>query len=57
MPPTYYTLDEIASRMQKSPLKMRNMIKKLQDAGFVASPTSFNPNGFRTDCSIDEIII
>jgi len=56
MPPTYYTLDEIASRMQKSPLKMRNMIKKLQDAGFVASPTSLNPNGFRTDCSIDEII-
>jgi len=42
--------------MQKSPLKMKNMIKKLQDAGFVASPTSLNPNGFRTDCSIDEII-
>jgi len=56
MPPTYYTLDEIASKMQKSPLKMKNMIKKLQDAGFVASPTSLNPNGFRTDCSIDEII-
>jgi len=56
MPPTYYTLDEIASKMQKPPLKMKNMIKKLQDAGFVASPTSLNPNGFRTDCSIDEII-
>ena len=56
MPATYYTLDEIASKMQKSPLKMKNMIKKLQDAGFVASPTSLNPNGFRTDCSIDEIL-
>ena len=43
MPATYYTLDEIASKMQKSPLKMKNMIKKLQDAGFVASPTSLNP--------------
>ena len=32
------------------------MIEKLQDAGFVASPTSLNPTGFRTDCSIDEII-
>ena len=56
MPATYYTLDEIASKMQKSPLKMKNAIKKLQDAGFVASPTSLNPNGFRADCSIDEII-
>ena len=56
MPSTYYTLDEIASKMQKSPLKMKNMIKKLQDAGFAASPTSLNPNGFRTDCKIDEIL-
>jgi len=32
------------------------MIEKLQDAGFTASPTSLNPTGFRTDCSIDEII-
>ena len=56
MPPIYYTLDEIASKMKKSPLKMKNMIIKLQDAGFVASTTSLNPNGFRTDCSIDEIL-
>jgi len=35
---------------------MKDMIKILQDAGFVASPTSLNPNGFRKDCSIDEII-
>jgi len=56
MPSTYYTLDEIASKMQKSPLKMKNAIKKLQDAGFVASPTSLNPTGFRTDCRIDEIL-
>ena len=56
MPATYYTLDEIASKMQKSPLKMKNAIKKLQDAGFVASPTSLNPTGFRTDCRIDGIL-
>ena len=56
MPPTYYTLDEIASKMQKAPLRMKNMIKKIQDAGFVASTTSLNPTGFRTDCRIDEII-
>ena len=56
MPATYYTLDEIASKMQKSPLKMKNAIKKLQDASFMASPTSLNPTGFRTDCRIDEIL-
>jgi tRNA (guanine26-N2/guanine27-N2)-dimethyltransferase len=56
MSATYYTLDEIASKMQKSPLKMKNAIKKLQDAGFMASPTSLNPTGFRTDCRIDEIL-
>jgi len=56
MPSTYYTLDEIASKMQKAPLKMKNMIKKLQDAGFLASPTSLNPTGFRTNCMIDKII-
>ena len=52
----YYTLDEIASKMQKAPLKMKNMIKKLQDAGFLASPTSLNPTGFRTNCTIDKIV-
>ncbi len=56
MPSTYFTLDEIASKMQKAPLKMKNMIKKLQDAGFLASPTSLNPTGFRTDCTIDKIV-
>jgi len=56
MPPTYFTLDEIASKMQKAPLKMKNMIKKLQDAGFLASPTSLNPTGFRTNCTIDKIV-
>jgi tRNA (guanine26-N2/guanine27-N2)-dimethyltransferase len=52
----YYTLDEVASKMQKAPLKMKNMIKKLQDAGYLATPTSLNPTGFRTDCTIDKII-
>jgi tRNA (guanine26-N2/guanine27-N2)-dimethyltransferase len=56
MPPTYYTLDEIASKMQSAPLKMKNAIKILQDEGFLASPTSLNPTGFRTDCRIDNII-
>ena len=55
MPVTYYTLDDIASKMKRSPLKIKNAIKKLQDAGFIASPTSLNPTGFRTDCNIDDM--
>ena len=56
MPPTYYTLDEIASKMQRAPIKIKNAIKILQDGGFISSPTSLNPTGFRTDCRIDKIV-
>ena len=56
MPGTYFTLDEIAERMKGSPLKLRNALTKLSESGFVSSPTSFNPTGFRTNAKINEII-
>ena len=56
LPPTYYTLDEIASRMKSAPLKLENAIRKLQDSGFNASRTSLNPTGFRTNCEINDIL-
>ncbi|MFB5645804.1 MAG: tRNA (guanine-N1)-methyltransferase [Nitrosopumilaceae archaeon] len=55
-PGTYFTLDEIASRMKVSPLKLDNAISKLESNGFDASPTSLNPTGFRTSARIDEIL-
>jgi len=55
-PGTYFTLDEIASNMKVSPLKLDKAISKLQSNGYVASPTSLNPTGFRTDARIDEIL-
>ena len=55
MPATYYTLDEIASRLKTSPLKLEKVIDILQDKGFKSSPTSLNPTGFRTDAKIDDI--
>ncbi len=55
-PGTYFTLDEIASKMKVSPLKLDKAISKLESNGFVASPTSLNPTGFRTDARIDEIL-
>ena len=54
--PTYYTLDEIASRMKLAPLKLTSAIQKLQDSGFNASRTSLNPTGFRTNCQINDIL-
>lgn len=56
MPGTYFTLDEIASKMKSSPPKLENAISSLQKNNFVASPTSFSPTGFRTDAKINEII-
>jgi len=55
MPGIYFTLDEIASKMKTSPPKLVDAIKKLQDNGFVASPTVFNSTGFRTNANIKEI--
>lgn len=55
MPGTYFTLDEIASKMRISPPSLEDAICRLQKGGFLASPTSLNPTGFRTDARIDEI--
>ena len=56
MPGIYFTLDEIASKMKSSPPKLDDAINKLQNNGYIASPTSFSPTGFRTNANIKEII-
>ena len=56
MPCTYFTLDEIASKMKDSPPKLETAIKNLQKNNFFASSTSFCPTGFRTSANINEII-
>lgn len=56
MPGTYFTLDEIASKMKSSPPKLENAISNLQKNDFAASVTSFSPTGFRTNADINEII-
>lgn len=55
MPPCYYTLDEIAEMKGSSPVPLAHVIDKLQNNGFLASPTSFSPTGFRTDATINKI--
>jgi len=56
MPATYYTVDEIASKMRSSPPKLEILIENLQKNNFKASVTAFCPTGFRTDAKINEII-
>jgi len=56
MPVTYFTLDEIASKMKSSPPKLEKIISSIQKNNFKASVTSFCPTGFRTDAKINEII-
>lgn len=56
MPGTYYTLDEISSKMKSAPLSLKKALNKLEQNGYLASPTSFNPTGFKTDAPIDKII-
>jgi len=55
MPAPYYTLDEVASRMGASPIKLADAISRLAGSGFAASPTSLDPTGFRTDAPVWEI--
>jgi len=55
MPATYFTLDEIASKMKISPPKLEKAIQNLEQNDFTASITAFNPTGFRTSANINEI--
>ncbi|MEK6971298.1 MAG: tRNA (guanine-N1)-methyltransferase, partial [Thermoproteota archaeon] len=52
---TYFTLDEIASKMKCAPLSLTKAINKLQNSGFLASPTSLNFKGLRTNANINEL--
>ena len=56
MDATYFTLDEISSRLKTSPPKLQDVIDGLKKNKFAASPTSFSPTGFRTNASITQII-
>ncbi|HXV50653.1 MAG TPA: tRNA (guanine-N1)-methyltransferase, partial [Nitrosopumilaceae archaeon] len=55
MPGTYFTLDEIASKMKCAPLSLKKAINNLQNSGFLASPTSLNFKGIRTNANINEL--
>lgn len=56
MPPTYFTIDELAHMKHSAPISLAKTIEKIQGAGFRASATSLNPAAFKTDARVDEIL-
>ena len=55
LPPAYYTLDEISKKHKTSPPKLADTIQMLQNSGYAAAPTSFDPAGFRTNATFEQI--
>ena len=55
LPPIYYTLDEIAKKSKTAPPKLADAIGMLQNSGYAAGPTSFDPTGFRTNATFEQI--
>lgn len=56
MPPTYFTIDEIAHMQRSAPISLSKTIEKIQKSGFKATATSLNPAAFKTNARIDEIL-
>ena len=55
LPPVYYTLDEVAKKSKTAPPKLADAIGMLQNSGYTAGPTSFDPTGFRTNATFEQI--
>ena len=54
--PFYFLSDEISSRLKTNPDPLQKIIEQLRSTGHRASRTSLDPNGFKTDAAIDEIL-
>ena len=55
LPPTYYTVDEMAKWLKVATPSVRDVVSSLRDRGFRAARTVFNPKGVRTDAPKREI--
>jgi len=55
-PPTFYTVDALSHKYKLKQPKMQELIRKLLSQGFYATPTHFNPKGFRFNGNIADLI-
>jgi len=56
LPPSYFSVDELAETLKVTPPAISAIIDKLKDSGFVASRTSLKMTGFKTNASYDEVL-
>jgi tRNA (guanine26-N2/guanine27-N2)-dimethyltransferase len=55
LPPAFYSLDELCSRLRISSLPLDFVLEKLRGAGFKASRTHFHERGLRTDAGVSDL--
>lgn len=51
----YYRLDRLCSILHRSMPKISELVKCLQDRGYIACRSHFDPRGFRTNAPLEEI--
>jgi tRNA (guanine26-N2/guanine27-N2)-dimethyltransferase len=56
LPPTFYNVDYICSKIKKKPPKIRDIIYSLKKLNYEAGPTHIDPKGFKTNAPINVII-
>lgn len=52
LPPSYYVIDNICSRLKRDVPALENVIKTLRTKGFAATATHFHPKSIKTDAPI-----
>jgi tRNA (guanine26-N2/guanine27-N2)-dimethyltransferase len=54
--PFYFQSDEVASMLSTNPRPLQDIIERLHSGGYRASRTSLDPNGFKTNAHINQIL-
>lgn len=56
LPPFYYSYPKLCKKLRVSMAPLRDVLKKLEEAGYKSSRTHFSPDGFKTDAPIEVIL-
>ncbi|MFQ5908730.1 MAG: tRNA (guanine-N2)-dimethyltransferase [Thermoplasmata archaeon] len=55
-PPLFYTTDEVAHHLRVSPPSLAETLRRLAGGGFEGRRTSFDPKGFKTNASWEDVL-
>jgi tRNA (guanine26-N2/guanine27-N2)-dimethyltransferase len=56
MPPTYYTVDQISSKLKVKTPSLEKIKSIISEEGYRFSRTHFDPKGFKTDMESSYLI-